>query len=442
MNDNIPSEVIAWFRESAPYIEQHRDKTLVICISGELVSNGFDTLAKDIGTLHHLGIRIVLIHGARPQIETALAQHNIHTDFINSTRLTSKEAMTVAKQVLGGVQADILAQLSAQPQSFSPHIDATTSKKPLTLCSGNFITAQPIGVVDGVDYLFTGKVRKVNHLAIEEQLTLGNIALISSMGFSPSGESFNLTVEETAVAVAQALNADKLVFFAHTESLTETDSNTPIDVLSPNAARALAPNVPKNVAHILNHAAQACEKGVQRAHILDQSLDGALFSELYTRDGVGTMITNDDYQYIRQAQLDDVSGLIALLTPFEEQGVVVYRSREQIELDINHFTVMVRDGKVIGCVAVYDYPSEGMAEVACMITSPEYSDSGRGSLLLNTALEQARAMNLSSVFVLTTQAEDWFKERGFKEHSPDDLPMDKKLLYNWQRQSKVLFKPL
>lgn len=453
----IPNEVIAWFRESATYIEHHRNKTLVICITGEFVANGIEHLARDLITLHHLGIKVVLVHGGRPQIEQALSHHHIHTDFVQGMRLTSKAAMNITKQILGGVASDIVAQLSAQPSELiqldtafsAPH--KHSPPKPLTVCQGNFITAQPIGVVDGVDHLFTGKVRKVNHTAIQELLDMNNIVLISSMGYSPSGESFNLTVEETAVAVAKSLHADKLIFFIDTHSLT--NAPTPkaplfdptlhrINVLTPHDARECAQHVPEYTARSLTYAADACEQGVERVHILEQSLDGALFSELYTRDGVGTMVTNDTYQHIRPAQLDDVSGIISLLKPMEAQGVVVYRSREQIELDIEKFTVMVLDGKVIGCVALYPYQADGMAEIACMITAPEYNKSGRGSLLLNTAMDHASALGLSSVFVLTTQTEHWFKERGFKEQSPDQLPMDKQSLYNWQRQSKVLFKSL
>lgn len=221
-NTPIPNEVITWFRESSSYIEYHRQKTLVICISGECVAQGFEKLAKDITTLHHLGVKIVLVHGARPQIEAALSQYNIHTDFINGVRLTSKEAMNVSKQVLGGVQSDITAHLCAQPKALTPYLEAperstlTSQTKPFTVCGGNFVIAQPIGVMDGVDHLFTGKIRKVNHQAITELLQLDNMVLISSLGHSPSGECFNLTVEETAVAVAKSLNADKLIFFADT----------------------------------------------------------------------------------------------------------------------------------------------------------------------------------------------------------------------------------
>lgn len=454
MNTSIPSEVIAWFRESVVYIEHHRNKTLVICINGELVSNGFEKLARDITTLHHLGLNIVLVHGARPQIEQALTQQNIHTDFINGVRLTSKEAMNIAKQVLGGVTSEITAQLSAQPSDLiTPFaLPFNAHPKPLTVCSGNFVIAQPIGVMDGIDHLFTGKVRKVNSQGIKELLNLNNIVLIASIGHSPSGENFNLTVEETAVAVAEAVHADKLIFFTDTKDITAeknhpraphpTPPNHRPDVLTPDRARTLSENLDKPIARSFQFGADACEKGVRRVHILEQTLDGALFSELYTRDGVGTMITNDVYQDIRPAQLDDVSGIIALLKPMEKEGFIVYRSREQIELDIQKFTVMVLDGKVIGCVALYPYPSDGMAEIACMITAPEYSKSGYGSLLLNTAIEQAITLELSNVFVLTTQAEHWFKERGFTEKSTDQLPIDKQLLYNWQRQSKILFKPI
>lgn len=453
MKATLPNEVITWFRESVAYIEYHRKKTLVICLNGEIVSHGIGNIVKDISTLHHLGLKIILVHGARPQIEQALAQQNIKTECVNGVRLTSKEAMGVAKQVLGGVSSEIVAQLSAQPSELITQFELPIDKppKPLTVCSGNFVVAQPIGVMDGVDHLFTGKVRKINHQAINELLNLNNIVLISSVGHSPSGEHFNLTVEETAVAVAEAMSADKLIFFTNTQSITEAiDKNRPAnfhpihrtDVLTSNSARALSEHVEKHASRSLELGATACEKGVRRVHILEQTLDGALFSELYTRDGVGTMITNEAYQYIRPAQLDDVGGIIALLTPMEKDGVIVYRSREQIELDINNFTVMVLDGKVIGCVALYPYKTDGMAEIACMITSPEYNKSGYGSLLLKTAIEQASALKLSSVFVLTTQAEHWFKERGFKEQTTDQLPMDKKLLYNWQRQSKVLFKSI
>ena len=313
----------------------------------------------------------------------------------------------------------------------------------LHIASGNYVTAQPVGVVDGIDHLHTGKVRKINAAAIQQQLDNNNLVLLSPLGYSPTGEVFNLSAEDIAVSTASALHADKLILLMESESLQHQDGKR-VDQMNAKQAQLLTANshLSKEVISHLRSAITACDQGVARTHLISRQHDGALLQELYTRDGEGCLVTNETYEDTRPAQIDDVAGILELLKPLEDAGVLVYRSREQLELEIAHFTVVERDGKVIACAALYPYTEERCAELACIVVSPEYCESGRGNALLHAIEEQAQQLSISNLFVLTTQTAHWFIERGFSESSLDELPEQKRKLYNLQRNSKVFSKNL
>jgi amino-acid N-acetyltransferase len=441
------SEHVAWFRNSAPYIHAHRGKTVVVLFGGEAVENeSFHHLINDIALLGSLGVRLVLVHGARPQIERQLETLNIKSEFVNGLRITTPEAMPGVEQAAGQVRAIIEAKLSMGLPN-TPMADAS-----VRVVSGNFVTAQPYGIRDGVDYCQTGNVRNVDADAIENQLNLGNMVLASPIGYSPTGEIFNLRAEDVATDIAIALHADKLIFVMETIGVIDREGESLHQLNLPQAEQwlnthakghtKLAKQDAWDTQSHLDNAAHACRGGVRRVHLISRNIDGSLLLELYTRDGVGTLVTADNYEGLRTATIDDIGGILELISPLEEQGALVKRSREQLELDIHNFTVIERDGMIIACAALFCFEIEKACELACLAVHPDYQEHGRGSELMQHIEWQARKQHMEEMFTLTTQTMHWFLERGFTEADPEVLPMKKKELYNYQRKSRVLRKHL
>jgi amino-acid N-acetyltransferase len=429
---------IAWFRGSSPYIHAHRGRTFVITFGGEAVSDhGFSDLIHDIALLHGLGIRLVLVHGARPQIEERLGLRGAEMRVINGLRVTDAQALVCVKEAAGAVRVEVEALLSLGVAN-SPMAGST-----IRVVSGNFVTARPIGVRDGIDYCHTGQVRRVDSLAIEKVLGSGAIALIPPLGYSPTGEVFNLTATDVAGSVAVALSADKLISLVEGPGLRKPGGAL-LTNLIPRELESLLQqsDLPEELIQHLHSAIYACRHGVKRIHLLERRMDGALLKELFTREGVGTMLSAEHYEEIRTARIDDVGGVLELLEPLEEGGILVRRSRELIETEIEHFTVVELDGMVIGCAALYCYPEERMAELACMVVHPDYRRGGRGDTLLEQMQQRAREQGADKLFVLTTQAAHWFRERGFVSLPVESLPMGKRQLYNYQRNSKVFIKDI
>lgn len=433
---------VDWFRDSAPYIHAHRGSTFVILFGGEAVEHaGFAHLVHDIALLNSLGVKLVLVHGARPQIETQLRTLSIRSDFVAGSRITTAEAMPGVEQAVGQTRMKIEALLSMGL------VNTPMAGASLDVVAGNFVTAQPYGIRNGVDYCQTGNVRNVKAEAIGVQLEQDNVVLISTIGYSPTGEVFNLRAEDVAAEVAIALNADKLIFIMENNGVRDKSGellqqlNLPqAEQWSDNHGNGDSNSVDTQL-H-LNNAANACRGGVKRAHLISRNIDGALLLELYTRDGIGTLVTADNYEGLRHATIDDIGGIMELIIPLEEEGVLVRRSREQLELDISNFTVIERDGMIIACAALLTFADEGIAELACLAVHPDYQEHGRGDDLLQHIEWQARKKHMEQLFTLTTQTMHWFAERGFQESSIKDLPVDKQQLYNFQRKSKILHKQL
>jgi amino-acid N-acetyltransferase len=438
-NDKDINPYIHWFRSAAPYINAHRGRTFVLVFGGEIVADAkFAGLISDLALLQSLGVKLVLVHGARPQIDAALKQRGIKTEFTRGLRITDNAAMPVVQEAVGRLRIEIEARLSMGL------INTPMAGSQLRVTSGNFVTAKPYGVHGGVDFCHTGEVRKIDQAALRTQLDAGHIVLLSPLGYSPTGEVFNLRAEDIATAAAAALNADKLIFMVHGEGLLDSDKN-PVRQLTLAEAQNLL-NAGKHLSELLQHDLQsaiaACTQGVKRVHLINDDFDGGLLQELYTRDGAGTLITAGNYETLRNAQIDDVGGVLELIRPLEENGTLVRRSREQLELEIDRFMLIERDGMVISCSALYPYPAEKMGELACIAVHPNYGKNGRGSELLNALEQRARQLGLQQLFVLTTQTAHWFRERGFEPGDIDALPIQKRLLYNYQRNAKILFKTL
>ncbi|MCB1759596.1 MAG: amino-acid N-acetyltransferase [Gammaproteobacteria bacterium] len=430
---------VEWFRNSSPYIHAHRGCTFVLAFDGEaLRDGGFASLANDIALLNGLGIRLVLVHGARPQIEASLRLRNAQMQIVNGLRVTDDAALACVKEAAGTVRVEVEALLSVGLTN-SPMAGAN-----IRVASGNFVTAQPLGVLGGVDYCHTGKVRRIDAKAISQLLETGAIALIPPLGYSPTGEVFNLAATDVAASVAIALGAEKLILLLEEPGLRDTRGRIPTNVI-PTELEAILKrrrNLSDELRQSLNSAIDCCRRGVKRVHLLDRNTDGALLRELFTRDGIGTMLTAAHYEGVRDATIDDVGGILELLSPLERQGVLVRRSRELLETEIDRFSVVELDGAVIGCAALYCYAEERMAEMACVAVHPDYRAGGRGDNLLGHMESRARALGIEHLFVLTTQTTHWFIERGFEPLPIKALPIAKRQLYNFQRNSKVLVKRL
>lgn len=419
------------FRNSAPYINTHRGSTFVLAFGGDVIADGrFTHLAQDIALLQALGIKLVLVHGARPQIEERLNAWGLDYHYADGLRITDSEALQAEIDACGAIRVNLEAKLSYSLRN-TPMAGIR-----LRVVSGNFVTAKPLGILNGIDFQHTGTVRKVDVKAIQAALAHPAVVLLSPLGYSPTGEVFNCSAEQVATSVSEALAADKLIFL----------DNLPHDFtseLTSEAALAFSqdPDQPDNLRTHMRNSAHAVERGVQRAHLVDATDDGALLSELFTRDGSGCLITAAPYDQLRQANADDIPNILSVIEPLERDGVLATRSREQLELEIDHFRVLERDGAVIGCAALYTY-SDHIAELACVAVAEHYRSTRRGNELLHAIEDEARDAGLEQLFVLTTQSPHWFIEHGFAEADLADLPVERQQLYNFQRNSKVLIKAL
>lgn len=433
------SQFVAWFRSVAPYFHAFRGRTFVVAFGGEVVDKRrFAVLTHDLNLLHSAGIRLVLVHGSRPQIELQLKQRKARSRYHNNWRVTDPVALECVKEAVGLLRVEIDALLS-QGLPNTPMAGAA-----INTASGNFITAQPLGVHDGVDFQHTGTVRKIDAAAIEGCLNAGNIVIVSPIGYSPTGEVFNLAMEDVAVATAKALHAEKLVFLSDAPVQNEAGEFMP-EVSAAEADRVLAASgshLTDDTRLFLAHAVEAVRAGVDRAHVVSHKIDGSLLIELFTHHGSGSMITSDKLERLRAATIDDVGGILQLIEPLEVDGTLVHRGREILEREIDRFVVLEHDRVILGCAALYPFAQDRAGELACLAVRPESRGEGYGDKLADAIIERAKRNGLRRLFVLTTRAMHWFVERGFRETTIDRLPSEKKGLYNFQRRSHILMKKI
>ena len=441
----FPHTFVPWFRIVAPHIHAYHGKTFVVAITGELIAaDKLNSFAQDLAILHAMGIKLVLVHGFRPQVNEQLRSKGHEARYSHGLRITDAVALDSAQEAAGQLRFEIEAAFS-QGLPNTPMANAI-----VRVVSGNFLTARPVGIVDGVDFIHSGVVRKVDSSAIRRAIDTGAMVLLSPFGFSPTGEAFNLTMEDVATSTAIALQADKLLFITEVPGIHEDPENpeSPIDteLALAEAERLLAqlprPTQPTDPAFYLQHCVRACRGGVERSHILPFSTDGALLMEVFTHDGIGTMVVDEKLESLREATSDDIGGVLQLIEPFEEDGTLVRRSRTEIERDIGHYTVIEHDGIIFGCAALYPYPEAKTAEMAALTVSPQVQSQGDGERILKRVEQRAKAMGLDSLFVLTTRTMHWFIKRGFVVVDPDWLPEARKRKYNWDRRSQVLVKKL
>ncbi len=440
--DTGTATMVDWFRASTAYINAHRGKVFVVFLSGEaLAHENLANVVYDLTLLHSLGVKLVLVHGARPQISASLAQKNIASEYHNNLRVTTAESIGSIKQVVGQLGIDLEALFSLG-----------TSKSPMhgadiRIVRGNFVNARPVGVHDGVDFHFTGRVRKIHTTVIEQQLNQNNIVLLSNLGYSVTGEVFNLGAEELATEVACALKAEKLILTVPGVGVTDADGAL-ISALSESDAeyhrdRLSCESDEDSLAtyHALEAALQAYKSNVHRCHLVSFKENGALLRELFTREGHGSLLSSDSFHVLREATLSDVNGIMALIKPLEDDGTLVPRSRELLENEIENFIVIELEEAVIACAALYPINAD-YAEIACIAIHPDYRSNGYGERLLASLESDAREACFKNIIVLTTVTQHWFLEHGFDEISIEELPAEKQAMYNLQRKSKVLVKQL
>jgi len=430
-------DYVNWLRHASPYINAHRDCTFIVLLPGDGVAHpNFGNIVHDLVLLHSLGVRLVLVHGSRPQIESRLEARGITPHFHRDLRVTDSATLECVIDAVGALRIAIEARLSMD-MAASPMQGSR-----LRVTGGNFVTARPIGVLEGVDYQHTGEVRRIDRKGINRLLDERSIVLLSPLGYSPTGEIFNLACEDVATRAAVDLGAEKLLLFGAESGLMDEQGRL-VRELRPQQVPAHLQRLGNNYqAELLDAAAQACRGGVARSHIVSYVEDGALLSELFTRAGGGTLVAQEQFELVREASIGDVGGLIDLITPLEEQGILVRRSREVLEREIEQFSVVEREGLIIACAALYPIADSETGELACLAVNPEYRHGGRGDELLERIEERARAQGIKTLFVLTTRTAHWFRERGFEPSSVDRLPSARASLYNYQRNSKIFEKAI
>ncbi|MDO5653396.1 MAG: amino-acid N-acetyltransferase [Brachymonas sp.] len=439
---------VPWFRSVAPYIHMHRGKTLVVGVPGEAIATGkLQNIVQDLALIHSMGLKIILTHGFRPQVNEQLAAKGHQAKYHKGIRITDAVALDCALEAAGQLRYEVEAAFS-QALPNTPMAGATVK-----VVSGNFITARPMGIVDGVDYQHTGLVRKIDVALIQQLLDQETVVVLSPLGFSPTGEAFNLTMENVATFIASELHADKLIFVTEIPGIPENpreplgeDNRIDTELSLAYAERLLKelppPEEPTDLAFYLRHCITACKNGVDRSHIIPYAVDGSILLEIYMHDGIGSMVVDEKLESLREATIEDVGGILQLIAPFEEDGTLVKRQRHEIERDAHLYTVIEHDGVIFGCAALYPYPEDGTGEMASVTVNSQSQGQGDGDKLLRRIEQRARAMGLRSIFVLTTRTMHWFIKRGFQVVDPDWLPEARKRKYNWDRKSQVLVKKL
>ncbi len=439
---------VPWFRSVAPYIHKFRNQTFVIGVCGEAIAAGkLPNLAQDLAMIQSMGVKVVLVHGFRPQVNEQLMAKGHAAKYSHGMRITDSVALDCAQEAAGQLRYEIEAAFS-QGLPNTPMADST-----VRVISGNFITARPVGIVDGVDFQHSGLVRKVDIAGISRVLDMGAMLLVSPFGFSPTGEAFNLAMEEVATSVAMALQADKLIFVTEVPGIRQRplepasdensiDTELPLAAAERLLAQLPAANQPTDTAFYLQHCVKACKGGVERSHIIPYAVDGGILLEVYVHDGIGTMVVDEKLESLREATEDDVGGILQLIEPFEKDGTLVKRSRTEIERDVGNYTIIEHDGVIFACAALYPYPEARTAEMAALTVSPEVQGQGDGERVLKRIEQRARQAGLDSIFVLTTRTTHWFLKRGFVQIDPEKLPEARRRLYNWDRKSLVLLKKL
>ena len=436
------SSFIQNFRLSAKYINLFNQNIFVIALSGYVFNEDqFEKIAQDINILHSLKIKVILVYGARPQVESILVKNKIPVRLVKNMRVTSSAALKHVIEVIGAIRNKIEATLST--------INSVSER--MRLSSGNFLTAMPVGIIDGIDMESTGKIRGVDVEAIKNKLNHHEIVIVSPIGYSPIGQIFNLSYEQTAANIAAAINADKLIYYVDANGILNERGELIPELTSEKAHKLIShieekpsPESAQNLSYddfnILKSSVFAIKNKIKKVHLINRHIDGSLIEELFTEKGSGTILTEFALENFRKATECDLKDIYRILFPLEKRKILIERDLTQIKGMINQFYVLEHDKKFVGCVSLNSFKES--LELASFSIEPKYQRLGFGKKLLKFCELEAKKLKYDEMFILTTQSEHWFAENGFKEKSKELMPTFKKKTYQSERNSKYLTKKL
>jgi amino-acid N-acetyltransferase len=414
------------------YIPQFREKTFIINVDGAIVTGeNFANILVDIAVLRSLNIRVVLVHGASAQIKALAAEQHITPSNLDGTGVTDEATLKLALTAANRLTHEILEGLSA--------ID-------LRAACTNAVIAHPVGILQGVDQLFTGKVERVDTEMLQELLAHGVVPVLPPLGFDGDGKTYRVNSDGVALAVAEALKATKLMFITTHDGIQVGDRvirQLPVADLESVLTLQKTDVHPEMLSKAI-HAAAACKAGVPRVHVLNGAVEEGLLAEVFTNEGVGTLIYGNEFQQIRRALKKDVRNIVNLTKRSVESEELVKRTRSTIEKHLGDYYIFEIDKNPVACVALHSSPEHGKAELACLYVSPAHENQGIGRKLVQFVENKARDMGLDELIALSTQAFTWFQSKGgFIEGTPDDLPPARREKYDLSgRNSKVLVKKL
>jgi amino-acid N-acetyltransferase len=414
------------------YIPQFREKTFILAVDGAIVTDeNFATLLLDVAVLRSLNIRVVLVHGASEQIKALAKEQNVKASDLDGGGITDANTLKLALTAANRLTHEILEGLSAND---------------LRAASTNVVIAHPVGIIQGVDHLFTGKVERVDIGLLQTLLAQDVIPVIPPLGFDGDGKTYRVNSDGVAVAVAEALKAVKLIFITsqdgliHNGKLIRQTLVADLEKLLQQGSLGFAPEMLSKA----QHAAAACRAGVPRVHIINGKVDEGLLAEVFSNDGIGTLVYANEYQQIRPAKKKDVRAIQLLTKAAVESDELVKRTRAMIEKSLGDYYIFEIDKNPVACVALHVYPEQKKGELACLYVNPSYENQGIGRKLIQFVENKAREMGLNELITLSTQAFTYFQSKGgFAEGTPDDLPPARAKIYEQSgRNSKVLVKKL
>ncbi|HTY87836.1 MAG TPA: amino-acid N-acetyltransferase [Candidatus Acidoferrum sp.] len=414
------------------YIPQFREKTFILAIDGAIVTDeNFATLLLDVAVLRSLNIRVVLVHGASAQIKALAEEQKVQASNLDGAGVTDAATLQLALTAANRLTHEILEGLSAND---------------LRAASTNVITAHPMGIIQGVDHLFTGKVERVDTELLTSLLSQGVVPVIPPLGFDGDGKTYRVNSDGVALAVADALKAVKLIFITAQDGLIY-NGQLIRQMLVAELEKLLQQNNAGFLPAVLSkaqHAAAACKAGIPRVHIINGRVDEGLLAEVFSNDGIGTLIYANEYQQIRPAKKKDVRAIQLLTKAAVEADELVKRTRSSIEKTLGDYYLFEIDKNPVACVALHVYPEQKKGELACLYVNPSYENQGIGRKLIQFVENKARETGLGELITLSTQAFTYFQSKGgFAEGTPDDLPPARREKYEQSgRNSKVLVKKL
>jgi amino-acid N-acetyltransferase len=412
------------------YIPRFREKTFIISVDGAIITDeNFANILLDVAVLRSLNIRVVLAHGAGAQVKALAAEQNVKPSDVDGTGVTDAETLKLALTAANRLTHEILEGLSAND---------------LRAASSNAIIAHPMGIIQGVDHLFTGRVERVDTELLQTLLAQGIVPVIPPLGFDGDGKTYRVNSDSVAVAVADALKAIKLIFITTSDGLIHQGQLIRQMLVADLNALLAKSGFPPEMMSKARHAAAACTAGVQRVHVINGKVDEGLLAEVFSNEGIGTLIYANEYQQIRPAKKKDVRSIQMLTKNSVENEEMVKRTRSTIEKQLNDYYIFEIDKNPVACVALHVYPELKKGELACLYVNPSHENQGIGQKLIQFVESKARETGLGELLTLSTQAFTYFQSKaGFSEGTPDDLPPARREKYDTSgRNSKVLVKKL